>query len=462
MTLARHMFPAYDLLLYPPEPADVTDRRMWKWTWQRLDPEQRAQWDAAYGAENAAFREAKLEGRDLLRWRYQRYVKNYLRCIAAVDENVGRLLDYLDESGLAHNTLVIYTSDQGWYLGDHGWYDKRWMYEESLRTPLLIRGPGVKAAAPEREAFASNVDLGPTILDLAGVPIPEEMQGRSLRPLLADETPEDWRQSFYYHYYEHPAVHNVQRHCGVRTARHKLIHFYELGEWELFDLQKDPNELHSVYEDPAYALVVARLKRELKRLQAEVGETDPQASRARIRQQALMRAAERAAPGRSYRLAGPKEKLAEEPDPSRRPFTVSVICEEVGPRSHGVIASQGGRARGWSLYLDDGVPVFALREESRTQEVRGPAFPKKLEKVSLAATVDASGHLRLFVDGRRVAHGPGWVLATRPDEPLTLGADPGSPVSRYRSPNAFRGKIRNFRLSLELTDEKTLGQWAAE
>lgn len=231
-----------------------------------LTPEQRRAWDAAYGPKNAAFLEANLQGDDLVRWKYQRYIKDYLRTIASIDDNLGRLLDYLEASGLAENTVVIYTSDQGFFLGDHGWYDKRWMYEESLRTPLIVRWPGVVRAGSENQDLVQNLDFAQTFLDMAGAPTAPFMQGRSLVPLLQGSTPEDWRESIYYHYYEFPAVHCVARHYGVRTARYKLIHFYQHDEWELFDLEADPDELRSVYDDPGYADVVRELERELVRL----------------------------------------------------------------------------------------------------------------------------------------------------------------------------------------------------
>jgi len=250
MTVARHLSPN-DLKLTPPG---------------GLTPEQRKPWDAAYNPKNEAFQKANLQGQDLVRWKYQRYIKDYLRCIASVDDNIGRLLDYLDEAGLAQDTVVIYTSDQGFYLGDHGWYDKRWMYRESFINAFLVRWPGVAKPGSTCDALCQNLDYAPTMLDACGVPVPDDMQGASLVPLLKGETPADWRKSVYYHYYEHPAVHMVHRHYGVRTDRYKLIYFYTLDEWELFDLDKDPHELRSVYADPAYAKTVADLKTELERL----------------------------------------------------------------------------------------------------------------------------------------------------------------------------------------------------
>lgn len=238
-----------------------------------LNEEQLSTWNAAYGPKNEAFEEMNLEGRDLVRWKYQRYIKDYLRCIASVDDNVGRVLDYLDESGLADNTIVIYSSDQGFYLGDHGWFDKRFMYEESYRQPLLVKWPGVVEPNSVNHDLVSNLDFAETFLEIAGVPVPEDMQGRSLVPLLRGETPEDWRKSHYYHYYEFEAdrraAHMVRRHYGVRTPRYKLIHFYNLDEWELYDLEKDPREMNNVYGSEGYADVVSELKAEVRRLQQQ-------------------------------------------------------------------------------------------------------------------------------------------------------------------------------------------------
>lgn len=234
-----------------------------------LTPEQLDLWLAAYAPKNDALRNSPLHGEALTRWKYQRYIKDYLRTVASVDDNLGRVLDYLDQSGLAENTIVVYNSDQGWYLGEHGWYDKRWMYEESFLTPLIVRWPGRIAAGRVNTDFVSNLDFAATFMDLAGVEVPADVQGRSLKPIFLDRTPADWRKSMYYHYYEYPASHCVQRHYGVRTDRYKLIYFYQIDEWELFDLQTDPNELNSRYADPALAPVVASLKTELARLRAQ-------------------------------------------------------------------------------------------------------------------------------------------------------------------------------------------------
>jgi arylsulfatase A-like enzyme len=240
-----------------------------------LNPEQKKLWDAAYNPKNEAFEKAKLQGKDLVRWKYQRYIRDYLRCIASVDENVGRLLNYLDESGLTENTVVFYTSDQGFYLGDHGWFDKRFMYEQSLRMPLLVRYPKEIKTGSVNEDIVLNLDFAPTFLDLAGVDKPDDMQGCSIRPLLRAKTTKDWRKSMYYHYYEYPAVHSVKRHYGLRTERYKLIHFYyDIDEWELYDLKNDPQEMKNVYDDPQYADTVKKLKAELQRLRKKYKDTD--------------------------------------------------------------------------------------------------------------------------------------------------------------------------------------------
>ena len=244
---------------------------------RNLTPEQRKVWEAAYGPKNEAFRKANLQGEALVKWKYQRYIKDYLRCVQSVDDNLGRVLDYLDETGLAKNTIVIYSSDQGWYLGDHGWYDKRWMYEESLVMPLLVRWPGVVKPGSRNSDIVSNLDFAETFLDIAGAKIPKDMQGTSILPLLKGQTPKDWRTHFYYHYYEFPGAHSVARHYGVTNGRHKLIYFYQNNEWELFDLGKDPNELSSVYGNSDYSKVQTDLLAELKRLrvQYKVPEKDP-------------------------------------------------------------------------------------------------------------------------------------------------------------------------------------------
>jgi arylsulfatase A-like enzyme len=237
-----------------------------------MTPEQREAWNAYYQPRNDAFQKANPQGRELVRWKYQRYQHDYLGCIRSVDDSVGRLLDYLKETGLDQNTIVVYSSDQGFFLGEHGWFDKRWIFEESARTPLLVRWPGMIQPHSVNKDLVSNLDFAETFLEAAGLPVPEGMQGRSLVPLLKGQTPAHWRQSFYYHYYEHPAEHSVARHYGVITDRYKLVYFYEsdFNYWELFDLQKDPGEMHSVYGHADYAATQETLTRELARLRTEL------------------------------------------------------------------------------------------------------------------------------------------------------------------------------------------------
>ena len=217
---------------------------------------------------------AGLSGDELLKWKYQRYMQGYLACVQSVDDNVGRLLDYLDEAGLTANTLVIYTSDQGFFLGDHGLYDKRFMYEESIRMPFLVRWPAVIKPGSVQSAMGINPDFAPTFMEAAGLPVPADMQGRSLMPLFKGKVPDDWRGSWYYRYYHDPGDHNTRAHYGVRTTTHKLIYFWKKDQWEMYDLVADPGEMHNLYSDPAQAETVAKLKAELYRLKKELKDDD--------------------------------------------------------------------------------------------------------------------------------------------------------------------------------------------
>lgn len=215
-----------------------------------------------------------LMGEALVRWKYQRYMQDYLATVQSVDDSVGRVLEYLDRNGLARNTIVIYTSDQGFFLGDHGLFDKRFMYEESLRMPFLVRWPAAIRPRTRNDAIALNVDFAPTFLDAAGVTVPTDMQGRSLLPLWRGRTPVDWRTSMYYRYYHDPGDHNTRAHYGVRTRTHKLIYFWKKDQWELFDLVNDPFELHNLYGQPGYEKLTATLKAELQRLKKAVRDDD--------------------------------------------------------------------------------------------------------------------------------------------------------------------------------------------
>ena len=215
-----------------------------------------------------------LTGDELVAWKYQKYMQDYLACVQGVDDQVGRIRDWLAAEGLAKNTVVIYTTDNGFFLGDNGMYDKRFMYEPSLRIPLLVSWPGVCKPNSTTDLFALNADYAPTFLDIAGVPIPGDMQGRSIVPLLRGEKPSDWRQSMYYRYYHDPGHHNTRAHYGVRTATHKLIHYWKKDAWEMFDLVKDPTEQNNIYDKPQSAVVLASLKSELARLRRELKDDD--------------------------------------------------------------------------------------------------------------------------------------------------------------------------------------------
>ena len=240
----------------------------------RMDEHQREAWRAAYNPKNEEFLKKKPQGKDLDNWKYQRYMHDYLRCIKSIDDGVGQLLDYLDKNGLAKNTIVIYTSDQGFYLGEHGWFDKRFMYEESFRTPILMRYPKEIKPGTIVNQLVQNLDFAPTFLDYAGAKTPVDMQGLSFRNLVKGEKGQ-WRDAIFYEFFEYPAVHMVKRHYGIRTDRYKLIHFYyDVDEWEMYDLDKDPHELKSIYNDPAYADIQKNLHKRLIELRAQYGDSD--------------------------------------------------------------------------------------------------------------------------------------------------------------------------------------------
>ena len=235
----------------------------------RMNDNQRTAWNNAYQPKNKAFVDANLSGKELVQWKYQRYVKDYLRCIKAVDESVGELRAYLEANGLDKNTIIVYSSDQGFYLGEHGWFDKRFMYDESFRTPLIVKWPGITKDGSINSDLVSNLDFAATFLEMAGVTIPTEVQGESLVPLLKGNTLDNWRNSLYYHYYEYPGWHMVHRHEGAYDGRYKLMNFYDLNEWELYDLVKDPNEMKNQIDNPEYANVVKDMKAELEKLRAQ-------------------------------------------------------------------------------------------------------------------------------------------------------------------------------------------------
>jgi len=276
MEVATHMHYAYDLKLAFDLPTEKQTglAANWQNIYNRLTPEEKKKWEAAYGPSNEKFYKDSLTGKALAIWKYQRYMKDYLRCVQSVDDNVGRLMDYLKVNGLDKNTIIIYTSDQGFFLGEHGWFDKRWMYEESFRTPLLIKWPGVTDKKSTTSTMVQNLDFAETILDMAGLPIPADMQGKSMVPVLKGTQKGNLHDGLYYHFYEN-LEHKVAKHIGVRTDRYKLIWFYENKEWELYDLIKDKNEMHNVYNDPAYQKVQADMKLKLKSLKEQYKDPEP-------------------------------------------------------------------------------------------------------------------------------------------------------------------------------------------
>lgn len=237
-------------------------------TYNKLNPEQKAAWDKHYDPIIKKFKADKLSGKALAEWKYQQYMHDYMRVIHSVDRNVGIVLDYLKAHDMLENTMIVYTSDQGFYMGEHGWFDKRFMYEESFRTPLLVRLPNGKRG--DIDEMVQNIDYGPTILNLAGVEVPSDMHGVSFLPLLKETAVPNWRKSLYYHFYEYPAEHAVRKHYGVRTERYKLIHFYsDIDCWELYDLENDPSEMNNIFGKPGTESITKELKQELLKLQIQ-------------------------------------------------------------------------------------------------------------------------------------------------------------------------------------------------
>jgi arylsulfatase A-like enzyme len=275
MSVIKDMAINYDLKVFPRAGDSLSgDDKAWEDGMRRMTPEQRSVWDKYYQKISDDFYAKGLFGKDLALWKYQRYMEDYLACIQSVDDQVGRLLDYLKKHGLDNNTLVVYCSDQGFYLGEHGWFDKRFMYEESLRTPLIMKLPGIIKPGSTSEYLVQNLDFAPTFIQLAGLTVTDSLQGMSMLPLFNGTTkgssPTKWRNAIYYHYYEYPGVHAVKRHYGIRTDRYKLMHFYnDIDEWEMYDLEKDPLEMKNVYADPTYFGIIRELKTELVDLQQQ-------------------------------------------------------------------------------------------------------------------------------------------------------------------------------------------------
>ena len=284
MSLHKDMDLVYDLKMADKEREVHTRTGLedyGRYLYENMDSAQKAAWDAHYDPIIADFKarfmpegevpadlNAAAASEELSEWKYRQYMRDYLRVITSIDRNVGRVLDYLEENGLLENTLVVYTSDQGFYMGEHGWFDKRFMYEESFRTPLLMRLPGGRKG--DVDEMVQNIDYAPTFLQLAGVPVPDDIQGVSLLPLLQGQHPRHWRKGLYYHFYEYPAEHAVKRHYGVRDKRYKLIHYYnDIDVWELYDLKKDPTEMHNIYGQPGTERTTRRLMSLLHDLEVE-------------------------------------------------------------------------------------------------------------------------------------------------------------------------------------------------
>lgn len=273
MTVYKDMYEGHDLKMSVAEGSTELASNPWTTDFDRMSPEQRKTWDSIYLPKNDAMHRADLTGKAMAEWKAQRYLQDYMATIASVDESVGRVLDYLEENNLEENTIVIYTSDQGFYLGEHGWFDKRFMYEESLRMPLLMQYPAHISERTNIRALTQNLDFASTLLDFAGAPIPDDLQGKSFRPLLEGRTgQEDFRNAIYYHYYGYPDFHMVKKHYGVRTDRYKLMHFYDdIDSWEMYDLETDPGENNNIYDSTRYRNIREQLKVTLDSLQKVYG-----------------------------------------------------------------------------------------------------------------------------------------------------------------------------------------------
>lgn len=284
LTIAKHLGYAFDLKVeeLKDEPTLQYIKDSWPLAMNTLNKEQRTIWDKAYAEQNKSLLENRPEGKDLVSWKYQRYIKDYCRTIRSVDDEVGRLIAYLEKKGELDNTIIVYTSDQGFLLGEHGLYDKRFMYEESFRTPLIIFYPPLIKAGTVCNELVQNIDYAPTFLNVAGVTVPDEIEGKSLVTLFKNGKAKDWRNSLYYHFYDYPAVGMVRKHYGIRTDRYKLIHWYgkgsgsdpDIDSWELFDLKKDPTELKNVYNSEKYRRIKQDLTVDLTKMSKNIGATE--------------------------------------------------------------------------------------------------------------------------------------------------------------------------------------------
>lgn len=453
---------------------------------QRLTEEERKEWDAYYGPKNEAFLKSNLQGEELVRWRYQRYMHDYLGTIQAVDESVGRVLKYLDEQGLSENTLVVYASDQGFYLGEHGWFDKRWIFEESIRTPFLVRWPAVIKGGSEAKQIVSTVDFAQTFLDVAKAEPLQVAQGASLLPIFKGQTPSEWRKSFYYHYYEFPVPHRVRPHYGVVTDRYKLIHFYapDVNYWELYDREKDPHELRSVYGQSEYLEVQKELGVELAKLRQELKapETDPPGYQGNVQmgKKRQVRQAMALSLNLSKNLEAESKSLQKAFGVGKN-FTVtskgslkmahhegedatyfdkaswyqvpndkqlnpsgeawSVRARVRAEKGAGIVLARGGEALGYALLVNaEGKPEFHLNLEGSPKVVRGSR--SILGKwTTLDAILSKDRKLKLYVDGALEAEVAANFLTREPSDSMQIGNDVGSRVVDESIASAFEGWI---------------------
>ena len=269
MNIYRDMYEGHDLKMVQSEGSRDLRFDPWPHAWiDRLtEKETERFWDAYRDKADSYFQLDTTNEKSVALWKYQRYMEDYMATIKSVDESVGKILDYLDENNMADNTIVVYTTDQGFYLGEHGWFDKRFMYEESMIMPLLMRYPESIEPGTEVTGLTQNIDFAPTLLDYADIEIPDNMHGRSFKKLLEGERPDDWRDALYYHYYEFPGFHSVRAHYGVKKRRYKLMHFYKEDIWELYDLKNDPLEVHNIYGKEGTEAITDSLKEEIDRLQ---------------------------------------------------------------------------------------------------------------------------------------------------------------------------------------------------
>jgi arylsulfatase A-like enzyme len=460
MEIANHMSWGSDLKLQKKPGGGSTN-----WT-NGLTKKQEQQLIEGYKDENQYLHEhyEDMSQKEIARWKYQRYVKDYLRVVQGIDDSVGRLMNYLKEAGLAENTIVVYSADQGFFLGENGWFDKRWIYEESLRQPLIVRWPGQVKAGSVNDDLVQNLDFAPTLLDLAGAEIPKKMQGRSIVPLMKGETPENWRNAVYYHYYEGiNGAHSVRRHYGLRTERYTLAHFYKDDEWELFDLKKDPEQLQSVYGDSEYADVQKKLKEKLNQLQEKYGDTNPEEPTEnvvqRIQGDLIKETVNAIELEQVLQLKDGSQTPPQNLNPSRKPISVGAHVKTSSP--DGAIISRGGRWFGYMLYITDRKPAFAVRTDGKLKTVVADEQIDLNKSVHITGVLDKDAKLHVYKDGEHLASSEGHFILTNPGDDLTIGADAGSRVGTQSGKLTFDGTIRDLRLYWGVLKSKQIKDWAS-